>query len=93
MKPKSFASFAVKVFFLRVLRGENFFTVNPEEPKRERRFLSVSQKISGSRSESDREVAQCLDNNRWIVKQDEFKNNYRAKHAKLAKASPTPPVF
>jgi hypothetical protein len=28
-----------------------------------------------------------------LLKQNEFKKNYRAKHAKLAKASPTTPVF
>ena len=34
-----------------------------------------------------------LDTNQGIVKQNEFKKIYRAKHAKLAKAPPVPPFF
>ena len=38
-------------------------------------------------------IATDLDTNLAIVKQNEFKKNYRAKHAKLAKASPRPRFF
>jgi hypothetical protein len=31
--------------------------------------------------------------NQGVVELDEFKKNYRAKHAKLAKASPIPPFL
>ena len=34
-----------------------------------------------------------IDTNQVIIKQNEFKKNSRAKHAKLAKASPTPPFL
>jgi hypothetical protein len=37
-----------------------------------------------------RQMREGVDTNQGIVKQNEFKKNYRAKHAKLAKAFPTP---
>jgi hypothetical protein len=38
-------------------------------------------------------VEAFVDSNHRIVKQNEFKKFYRAKHAKLAKAPPTRPFF